>query len=225
MEIAIITERRATGGAVVLTNQIAPRRALVDQAERLDRELHQEVANLEESLTREGLLTGSGENDAASRPREVVHLWHAVGVELRKIVERHGFEGSRERRWLWEAISNLHASPQIKRAERGRNRNHFEYCYRLSRIPLATAQRIKWSEWVYFFDSTTIRGETRAAEWLQAVLDRGDTASREHFRKFSERLNVRIRKLDTSVLSRKELYALYDEAWSLTKEAPEAVPH
>jgi hypothetical protein len=217
MELGIITRRSATGEPTILTNQVAPRGSLVAQAEQLDRMLNAEVRELEDSLITRGLLPEGSEGKGQAHPRGDVMLWHATGVGLRSIAEEHDFGGIRERRWLWEAIYNLHASPGIKRAERGRNRNHFEYCFRLGKIPLPLAERIRWSEWVYFFDSTTIRGETRADEWLQTVLARREPITRSQFRKFSEKLNNRIRLLDTSVLSRKELYALYDEAWASAK--------
>jgi len=218
METGIITERLATGEPRVLSNQLAPRRSLVEQAEKLDKLLRAEVQELETSLVARDLLPDEVPPEGAKLPRGDVRLWHATGTGLRMIAERHGFGGARERRWLWEAIYNLHATSRIKRAERGRNRNHFEYCFRLGKIPLRLAERIKWSEWVYFFDSTSIRGETRADEWLQGVLAKHERVTRQRFRNFSERLNDRIRRLDTSVLSREELYALYDEAWASTEQ-------
>jgi hypothetical protein len=225
MDSGIITERLPTGEPRVFSNQVAPRRSLVEQAEKLDKLLHAEVQELENSLVASGFLADEMPWEGTRLPRGDVRLWHAMGVALRIIAEKHDFGGVRERRWLWEAIYNLHASPRIKRAERGRNRNHYEYCYRLGRIPLQIAERIKWSEWVYFFDSTTIRGETRADDWLVGVLSKREKVTRQSFRKFSERLNERIRDLDTSVLSRKELYALYDGAWNAataeTADSPE----
>jgi len=213
MELGIITRRSPTGEPVILTNQAAPRGSLVAQAERLDKALRTEVLGLEDSLVARGLLPEESGSEARGQPRGDVKLWHATGVGLRRIAEKHDFGGTRERRWLWEAIYNIHATSRIKRAERGRNRNHFEYCYRLGRIPLPLAERIQWSEWVYFFDSTTIRGETRADEWLQSLLAKREKVTRQVFRKFFEILNTRIRNLDTSVLSRTELYAIYDAAW------------
>jgi hypothetical protein len=201
---------------------VAPRRSLIEQAKQLDKELHDEVRDLEASLIEKGMLPAQIAPEDKGAPRGDVRLWHTIGVGLRRIAMKHGFEGSRERRWLWEAIYKLHASPRIKRAERGRNRNHFEYCYRLGKIPSSLIERVKWSEWVYFFDSTTIRGETRADEWLPGVLGQRVKVSRQQFRKFSEKLNDRIRNMDTSVLTRDELYALYDEAWSgATHSAPD----
>lgn len=214
MDSGIVIERLPTGEPRIVSNQVAPRRSLVDQAEKLDKLLNTEVKQLEESLVARGLLPDDVSPEGARLPRGDVRLWHATGVGLRRIAERHDFGGAQERRWLWEAIYNLHATTRIKRAERGRNRNHFEYCYRLGKIPLQLAERIKWSEWVYFFDSITIRGETRAVDWLEGVLPKREKVTRRSFRKFSEKLNERIRDLDTSVLSRDELYALYDGAWN-----------
>ena len=66
------------------------------------------------------------------KPRGSVDLWHRVGRELDAIAKKYDVKGLRERRWLWDAISNLHATERIKRVNRGRTRQHFEYCYRLA---------------------------------------------------------------------------------------------
>jgi hypothetical protein len=146
-----------------------------------------------------------------------VLLWHALGQKLRAICEEKLIIGIRERRWLWEAIANIHASERIKRARRGRARDHFEYCYRLSLYPIEFAKRINWSEWVYFFDSLTVREERRVDEWLTTLVKRGELIDRKVFRPFTQNLNKRIQDLDTSELTADELFSIYDKVWQETK--------
>jgi len=216
-EFAIITERLPTGEPRVRTTSPAPARAFLEQAELLDRQLGLEVRAMETSLISRGMLPKEVPAEGERLPRGDAELWHAVGVGLRKIVDKHRMAGARERRWLWEAIQNLHASPRIARALRGRTRNHFEYCYRLGGFPPKIAEQVQWSEWVYFFDSKTVREEPRVDEWLQRVVRNGEKITRQIFRRFSENLNKRIRNLDTSVLSPQELFSLYDQAWIAAK--------
>lgn len=140
-----------------------------------------------------------------------VLLWYALGLELRKICKEKEITGRRERRWLWEAIENIHATDRIIRASRGRTRSHFEYCFRLSQFPINFAKQLNWSEWVYFFDSRTVREEPRIDKWLETLVERNEVINRNNFRQFTQLLNKRIRKLDTSILTQKELFEIYND--------------
>jgi hypothetical protein len=142
MDIAVITERYPSGTVKTLLSTVQPLTPQMQQAaEEFDVSLHKRISALEERLSAAGLLQTVKPGKAA---RGDVRLWHAVGVELNHIVEEREIRGARYRRWLWEAIANLHASDSLKRAERGRTRMHFEYCYRLGRFPASIAERMNW---------------------------------------------------------------------------------
>jgi hypothetical protein len=213
--VAIITERYDDGRVKTLRSSVALTADARAAAEKLDHELSNRVATLEKGLVAHGLLDPALPPVGASKPRGGAALWHAVGTELDAIVKEYDLRGARERRWLWEAI-NLHASERIRRVNRGRTRQHFEYCYRLAQLPLSIAKSMFWSEWVYFFDSLTVREEPRADRWLLGKLKADAGIDRLTFRRFTENLNRRIRKTDTSVLTDDELFALYDSIWAGT---------
>jgi hypothetical protein len=183
-----------------------PTPAMEAAAEELDATLQRDIVNLEHALIKLGLLNTDGTKGS-------VELWYAVGVVLDGIVKEYAISGSRYRRWLWDAIDNLHASDRIKRARRGRTRRHFEYCYRLAQFPEDVAKQLKWSEWVYFFDSPTVRDEPRADEWLGSVIKAPEPIARQRFRRFAVMLNKRVRRKDTTVLSDAELFLEYQVAW------------
>lgn len=215
-ELAIITEKYGDGRskAVRTTAPLSP--ALRKQAERLDSHLHKKMQQLESRLIAADLLDETIPPAGAPKSKGSVALWHAVGAELVRLAKEAGIKGTRERRWLWEAIDNLHATERLRRAGRGRTRLHFEYCYRLAQFPGRIAGKMYWSEWVYFFDSLTVREEPRADDWLHGKLQSETNVDRKVFRRFTENLNRQIRKMDTSVLSRDELFALYGAAWTTT---------
>jgi hypothetical protein len=215
VDFAIITERHPTGAVKTMLSSVQPPTPQMQQAaEDLDTYLHKEIAELEHHLATAGLLRTAGRGKAA---RGGVKIWHAVGTTLHHIVQERDIRGARYRRWLWDAITNLHASDAIKRAERGRTRMHFEYCYRLAQFPIEVAERMNWGEWVYFFDSLTVRGEARADEWLRGTITSQREVDRRTFRRFAEALNRVVRKKDTSVLSDDELSALYQSVWESTQ--------
>ena len=211
MDFAIITERHPNGSVKTMLSSVQPPTPQMQQgAEELDAYLDRTISALERNLATAGLLQSLGQGKTG---RGGVKLWHAVGKALNQIADERDIRGARYRRWLWEAITNLHASEAIKRAERGRTRMHFEYCYRLAQFPEAVAERMNWGEWVYFFDSLTVRGEARADEWLRHTITAQTEIDRRTFRRFAEALNRVVRKKDTSVLSNTELSDLYESVW------------
>jgi hypothetical protein len=215
VELAVITERHPNGSVKTMLSSVQPPTPQMQHAaDELDAYLHKRISSLEKRLAAAGLLQASGQGRTA---RGGVKLWYSVGMALDRIVEARDIQGARYRRWLWEAITNLHATDGIKRAERGRTRMHFEYCYRLAKFPEAVAERMNWGEWVYFFDSLTVRGEARADEWLRRTIASQPEIDRRTFRRFSEALNRVVRNKDTSVLSDSELSDLYQAVWESTK--------
>jgi hypothetical protein len=220
MDLAIITEKYGDGRVKVLRSTTAPTLELRAAAEKLDKDLAQRMARLEKALIREGQIDEAIPPIGSTKARGSVELWYAVGSELRSIVDAYDIRGARERRWLWEALSKLHATERINRVSRGRTRQHFEYCYRLAQFPLDIAHKMYWSEWVYFFDSLTVREEPRADRWLEQKLEGDRSIDRPSFRRFTETLNRRVKMTDTSVLSDQELVQLYDDVWTSATVAP-----
>ncbi len=216
-ELSIITEKFGDGRAKTLLSTIPLTTELSRQAERLDSKLHKKMEAVEAKLIGEGLLDQEVPRAGTPKSRGSVELWHAFGKQLSGLVQEEHIKGPRERRWLWESLENLHTTERVKRASRGRTRMHFEYCYRLAQFPPEVAKKMNWSEWVYFFDSLTVREEPRADRWLRRKIQDVTSVDRKMFRRFTETLNQRIRRMDTSVLSEREVSTLYDEIWCSTK--------
>lgn len=217
MDFAIIVRKYPDGTVETLrSTRHPPSGELESEATELDLYLSRKIPRIENQLIASGLLAPAIPEEGA-KPGSA-SLWYALGCELAKICKKYRIEGKRERRWLWEAVHNLHATNRIKRAQRGRARNHFEYCFRLSKFPKEAAERLNWSEWVYFFDSRTVREEPRADQWLGRKAKRTTDIDRRLFRRFTENLNRRIRKMDTSVLDESELFHIYDTVWNATRK-------
>ena len=217
MGFAVITEKYPGGNIKTQrSDPFPPTPELEAKAKALDAYLGKRVPEIEEELINIKLLDEKIPHSGKQKSGGNVLLWHALGQRLRAICEEQGLTGLRERRWLWEAIANIHASERIKRARRGRARDHFEYCYRVSLYPIEFAKQLNWSEWVYFFDSRTVREERRVDEWLMTLVRRSELIDRRMFRRFTQNLNKRIQDLDTSVLTGDELFGIYDKIWQET---------
>jgi len=218
MAFAIITEKQTNGKVNIKAN--SPLTSdLEKQAKALDKYLEKKVPDLIKELIDEGLLEETSKGNLKKQKEGLVCLWHSLGAKLTEICRKAGIQGRRERRWLWEALENVYPTRLVRRASRGRARVHFEYCYRLSQVPIEFAKQLHWSEWVYFFDSKTAREEQRIDEWLCGKVAQGAKISRNAFRQFVQNLNKRVRTLDTSELDQQELFKIYDSVWVATLSA------
>jgi hypothetical protein len=212
---AIINEKDAHRRATIRSTSPLTTE-LEKQAKALDKYLKKRIPEIEKELVAEGLLTEVVEGNDLKQDKGSVLLWHALGTKLRAICQSEGITGRRERRWLWEAVENIYSTQRIRRATRGHTRIHFEYCYRLAGFKLEFAKQVNWSEWVYFFDSRTVREELRIDDWLRTLVAQGQKINRQIFRRFVQHLNRRVRELDTSELGQQELFLIYDAVWNDT---------
>lgn len=218
MAFAIIVNKNPNGTPRTIRSSSVPlTQALRKKAESLDTYLAREIPAIEGRLARTGLIPKRIPKRGDAKSRADVKVWHAVGAALDRICKQRNVSGVRQRRWVWEAIANIHATDRILRASRGPARNHLEYCFRLGQFPRELAVQLRWAEWVYFFDSLTVRQERRADKWLLLLLQREQELDRKLFRRFSENLNKKLRKKDTSVLTDSELFKIYDSTWVATK--------
>lgn len=97
--------------------------------------------------------------------------------------------------------------------DRGPNREHIKYCHRLGTYDESTATTLKWSEWVYLFDSASINNETRFDKWFNMVLkEESSFFDRTNVRLIGKILNTFFYRLETSDLSDVELERCYCEA-------------
>jgi hypothetical protein len=203
-----IATRIENGTPMYRSTVIPPPEEDMAKAKQLGQHLSVRVPEIEKSLKSEFRRARGRKH----RPGDA-HMWRTLGEELDRICRAYSVGNARERQWLWEAIQNLYASDFIKKKERGRTRNHFEYCYQLAQFPAEFSDQINWSEWVYFFDSRAVREDQRTVTWLKSKVEGNTAVDRREFRRFIERLNKRIQKLDTSVLTDDELFEMYGSVW------------
>lgn len=204
-----IATRIENGTLMYSSTVIPPPEEDMDRAKELGQHLSVKIPEIEKNLKSEFRRARGRKH----RPGDA-RMWRTLGEELGRICKTYSVENARERQWLWEAIQNLYASDFIKKKERGKTRNHFEYCYQLAQFPSEFSDQINWSEWVYFFDSRAVREDQRTVVWLKRKVEASSAVDRREFRRFIERLNKRIQKLDTSVLTDDELFEIYDSVWS-----------
>ena len=146
-----------------------------------------------------------------------VEAYWELGNLLRNILEKSGLVDSSEKSLFWLNV-NLRLPKELKAQDRGPNRIHVEYCYRLSGIAKKVALVLNWGEWVFLFDSPTINKERRFDHWFSnKLIESYQSLHRQDIRIFVQHLNSILEKLETSDLGNDQLFRCYEAAWELQR--------
>jgi hypothetical protein len=181
-----------------------------ESADQLDKNIESSLQSLVDELTSSGYLDNKkeGKVNAYWRLGKLTHLLLSTSALL-PAEESYFFENVKLR--LPEALCAK---------DRGPNRQHLRYCHRLGSYDESTALRLKWSEWVYLFDSSSINREARFDVWFNDTLGKDPGFfDRERVRLISKVLNTFFNiRYETSDLSDQELKRCYNEAKVLCVE-------
>lgn len=180
-----------------------------EKAYKLDKLVQEELKKLGRRLAKSKTTHRTGNKNKAGA------YWE-FGTILRKIFFGSGLIAPAEQPLYWLNIK-LHAPKELLAKDRGLNRIHVAYCFRLASYPKDIAFKREWSEWVYLFDSPSINKEPRFDRWNEAKMEaEPEYATRENTRLFVQCLNSMLKDIETSDLTDEELLRCYEGAWRLS---------
>lgn len=181
------------------------------KADKLDNLIADEMAKLGAIISSENKAHKHGSKDKAAA------YWE-LGSVLRKIFFESGLIESSEKHLYW-INARMHTPKSLLADDRGHNRLHLEYCFRLAGFSKEKALQMKWSEWVYLFDSLGINREERFDSWFNLKMNNSSIKfSRKSIRLFVQCANQILGKKETSKLSDDELFRCYEASWMLQKK-------
>jgi hypothetical protein len=191
------------------------------RARQLDTLLRDELTSLKRRLTNIGLLKKNVKGN--------VELYWELGKILKIVYFDSQLIDATERHLYW-LNARLYVPEELLAKDRGPNRLHLEYCFRLAGFPKDKATKMKWGEWVYLFDSPGINREHRFDKWLEAKMQHEpDKLSRDDIRILAQSINRLLGNIETSDLTDEQLARCYDAAWYIkenfrekAKELPNA---
>lgn len=155
---------------------------------------------------------------SGNRNRNKVEAYWEFGNILRKIVFDSNLVDPSERKLLWQNV-RLHAPEGLLAKDRGPNRIHIAYCFRLAGYPKKLALKREWSEWVYLFDSPFVNSEERFDDWDKNKIEKEKNyTSRENTRLFIQCLNSVLKDLETKDLNDDELIRCDEGSLLLSKK-------
>jgi hypothetical protein len=184
-----------------------------ERADKLDNFLKKEVSILEERLAAKGLL------DLKGKPGSV-KLWFNVGLELRQLWNKVQKDFELPDTFITLFMKAVYDNsnrikPTSGRAERLRN-SHFYYCYLIAGFPWEMVKESGWGEWSDFLDSKRIRNDPRIVRWFidRKVMEHRNVEKltrKKWFKLITRVIRNELRKIDTTVLEKNELYEILDK--------------
>lgn len=197
-------------------NSQPPTNEDIELAKEYDKELKEKIDEITVSLKKKGFF------DTQNKMKK----WHMLGEELQfldNLEIRQKCDPNLENTWkaLYDIAPHLAPSKSIptdKERVFGK-RNHFYRCYLLGKIPWNQIKDIAWANWddIYMSLSPYMwKDSERLLEWVMTRASTKKGVTRSRLRKVLKALRRVIGQkgkveMDTTVLSKKELYKLLDQ--------------
>ena len=207
--MAVVTEYNKEGNPIIesfgsIASADDRARALI-----LADELKEAVPKMESDLVARGLLP----KNLKAKQSGNAETWWELGARLAKLIDGNELIKTSDMQLIWGAVA-LYASDRIKKADRGKKRDHFRNCYRLNKLPKNKVLKNQWSQWSYLLDSTSLRADKRADKWLQRNIDKIAPLKRDPFRKMVQFFNNEVckkGKIEFEIFSDDEFHELWDQ--------------
>jgi len=184
----------------------------VKTADAVDRFLRKRIPQTERMLAGQGLSALRGKREDA------VKFWYSVGVELRKlwaeVQEKFKVPDTELDLFLWAV--NDHAKLFKVRTPPEPTRSLLYHAYSMAQFPEETVERVgTWTEWIRLLDYKRAKADKRLVEWFA---DRAITSqppdgctSGKWFGTLMKAMTTRFERIDTTVLTKDELYQKLDD--------------
>jgi hypothetical protein len=206
----IIREERIIGGKKFQNTKVykSDKLALTDrakkEAEKLDEFLSKHLNEVENEARSNNLLSLKGKDGA-------LKLWYFIGSKL-QFVDDPNIVLPQDKKYIWRAIWD-HAgelAPGGMNTRSGTNRDHFLYCYRVSKFEWNLVERGgNWRAWVEFLDSPKINSDDRILDWVGEGMR--EIKQKNWVRVLNKKLRQALKGKDTSFLKTNELYELLEQ--------------
>lgn len=204
----IIREKRIIGGKeypdvkVYKSERFVTREAR-ENAERLDKYLHEKMKEIENIMKKGSLISLKGKPG-------VIRLWYEVGRRLSFVYDEKTIQ-SEDTKYVWRALYD-HAgelapgTPKVRANERWWS-SHFFYCYQIGLFPWSFVKAVgNWTAWVEFLDSQRIRQDERIVKWLGMKAKKVAGGKQNWLRKLTKAVRHAFMNRDATVLPKDELH-------------------
>ncbi len=211
--VVLIREKRRSNNNIDITEVVYrgspyPSPEQIKHADWLDKFLSIKLEEIANELMEMNLL---------SKKRGDVDRWYQLGKKIADIVDDPKIilpELKQQDLYIWIAIEQncpeeLFQSMKIgERSITRTKRNHYRFCYLISKFPLPIVKCHNWRNWRTIFESPALIEDDRIITWLNEKLKKNPNID---LREISKSLRRGLKDFYTQVLSDNELFCYLDE--------------
>lgn len=137
--------------------------------------------------------------------------WHRKGISINMIICKFKITES-EKKYFWLMLYDVTETSIPERAKKFHIQNDFRTASILSKYPLKDLRSIgNWNLWREIIGSTKIGGDDRVAQWVADYIFKRKIKTRDQARPLLKAVRNRLKKIDTTILSDRELVSKLKE--------------
>lgn len=172
----------------------------IKEADRFDSALNQEMQEIEKVLLKKGMLTPE------ARKSNMLAAWYLIGTRINKFLKKYKVSPEEENIFwvhLYGRSALINKTAPVTKISK--TRNDFRIASLLARHSINKLEKIGlWALWREVITYKAFKDE-RVLNWILKELERFPPKTRNAGRPFLKAVSKRLNKIDTSVLSDREL--------------------
>lgn len=177
----------------------------IKKADKLDSKLERKFKEIDNILLKKGLI----DNDRIKK--DPLKTWYIIGKNINHFLDHNKDLTEDDKDLFWQYLygrSNL-INKKLPTTKVSRSRNDFLTASILSRYPFRKVKDMgSWALWREIIGYSIFLNDKRILDWLNVVLKKVKT--RDDARPILKLVNKRFKKIDTTVLSDRELLDILD---------------
>jgi hypothetical protein len=178
----------------------------IKEADRFDNALSQEIQEIEGILLKRKMLTPE------ARKSNMLRAWYLIGTRINEFLEKHKVSIEEEKLFwdhLYGRFSLISTNTPLNRISK--TRNDFRIASLLAHYPVSKLEKIGlWALWREIITYKAFKDE-RVLDWVLKELERRPPKTRNEGRPLLKAVSARLKRIDTTVLSNKELIIKLEE--------------
>ncbi len=172
----------------------------IKEADRFDARLGKEIKEIERILVKENMLSPH------ARKYDMLGAWYLIGTKINKFLEKNSVS-SEEENIFWNQLYGRSSliGKDMPRSKISKTRNDFRIASTLAKNPLKKLQKIGlWALWREIL-TYKVFSDKRVLDWVITKIERAKPKTRNEARPFLRAVATRLKRIETTVLTDKEL--------------------
>src|SRR3989344_571502 len=178
----------------------------IKEADRFDNALNQEIQEIEKVLLKKRMLTSE------ARKSDMLGAWYLIGTRINKFLKKNKVSPEEEK-LFWDHLYGRSSliSKTTPTSKISKTRNDFRIASLLAHHPITKLEKIGlWALWREIITYKAFKDE-RVLNWVLKKLEQSSPKTRNEGRPFLKAVSTRLKRIDTTVLSDKELIVKLNE--------------